>query len=49
MKYKVWVQIEEVDHDSDHYENVTEPEDVAVFDTQDEAEAFVASLQKGGD
>ena len=24
--YKIWVQIEEVDDDNDHYENVTEPD-----------------------
>lgn len=42
--YKVWVQVEEVDHEANHYENVTEPECLACFSTQEEAEEFVAKL-----
>ena len=43
MVYKIWVQIEEVDDENDHYENVTEPIDVGVYE---EPEAARAAMDK---
>lgn len=43
MIYKIWVQIEEIDEDDDHYENVTEPIDVGRYE---ELEAAKAAMDK---
>lgn len=42
--YKVWAQIERVDHENDDYENVSEEQDIACFETQEEAEDFLAEI-----
>lgn len=44
MKYKVWVQIEECDDETDHYENVSEPDELGCFDTEEEAVDFMNDL-----
>lgn len=35
--YKVWLSIEEIDEENDHFENVSEPMDCGEFDTLEEA------------
>ena len=35
--YKVWIQIEEVDEEKDHHENVTEPMCVGQYNSQKQA------------
>ncbi len=38
MEYKIWIQVEELDEESDHYENVGEPLALDVgYDTYEEA------------
>ena len=44
MIYKVWIQIEEIDEEKDHYENVTEPECIAEFDSLKEATEFTDNI-----
>jgi len=44
MKYKVWIEIEEYDEERDHYEDYDLPESIAVFDTPEEAVAFVKEI-----
>lgn len=46
MKYKVWVEVEEVDHEADHYEKCGEPIDIAIFDTEIEASEFQDLLER---
>lgn len=45
MEYKVWVQIEEIDEDEDHYQNISEPECLVHTDTLEKAESFVSLLR----
>ena len=45
MKYKVWIQIEEIDEEKDHYENITEPECIAEFDSLKDAEEYADKIQ----
>jgi len=42
--YKVWVHIEEIDEERDHYEDLDMPDSLGVFDTPDEAREFIATL-----
>jgi hypothetical protein len=44
--YKVWLEIEEIDHEEDHYEDVGEAIDLAVFGTLEEAEAFAQTVEE---
>ncbi len=44
MMYKIWMQIEEIFEDRDHYENVGEPEELACCGSLEEAESIVASI-----
>ena len=44
MKYKIWVHIEEIDEEQDHYEDVTTPEELDSFDTLKDAQDFISSL-----
>jgi len=44
MVYKVWVQIEEIDEEANHYENVTEPVDVGRYDNLEEAKAVMDKI-----
>lgn len=45
MKYKVWVEIEEIDEDKDRYENVSSfPVCVGVYDTLEDADKCVIEL-----
>lgn len=37
-KYKVWVHVEEIGEEGDHYEDVREPMDVGTFDNVDDAD-----------
>jgi predicted RNA-binding Zn-ribbon protein involved in translation (DUF1610 family) len=41
MIYKVWIQIEEIDEDKNHYLNISEPYEAAKFDTEADAVKFV--------
>ena len=41
MIYKVWIQIEEIDEDKNHYLNISEPYEAGKFDTEIEAVKFV--------
>lgn len=43
-KYKVWIEIEQIDEDEDIYENIGEPQDIATFDSFEEAEAYVSEV-----
>ncbi len=40
MIYKVWIQIEEIDENKDHYLNISEPYEAGKFDTEAEAVKF---------
>jgi len=40
-QYAVWIQIEEIDEEADHYEDVDLPEKVAQFDTLKEATEYM--------
>jgi hypothetical protein len=45
MKYKVWLHIEEIDEDKDHYEDIELPDDFGMsFDTEKHARQFAESL-----
>ena len=44
--YKVWVHIEEIDEEEDHYEDVCEPQCLGTYETFDEAVDKVASLEQ---
>lgn len=37
MRYKLWVQVEEIDDEADHYENIEEPICIGDFDSSVEA------------
>ena len=39
--YKVWIQIEKIDENKDHYLNISEPYEAGRFDTEKEARRFV--------
>ena len=41
MIYKVWIQIEEIDEDKNHYLNIGEPYEAGKFDTEADAMKFV--------
>jgi predicted RNA-binding Zn-ribbon protein involved in translation (DUF1610 family) len=41
MIYKVWIQIEEIDEDKNHYLNISEPYEAGKFDTEADAVKFV--------
>jgi hypothetical protein len=41
MIYKVWIQIEEIDEDKNHYLNISEPYEAGKFDNESEAVKFV--------
>ena len=41
MIYKVWIQIEEIDEDTNHYLNISEPYEAGKFDTEADAVKFV--------
>jgi hypothetical protein len=43
-RYKVWLQVEELDDDADEYENVSQPACVGDFDSYAEADRFFKSL-----
>lgn len=44
-KYKVWIEIEEIDEGNDSYENLMEPVSVGgEFDTEEEAREFRAMI-----
>ena len=40
-KYKVWIQIEEVDEEQNHYEDIDLPYEAGCFETKDLARKFV--------
>jgi len=40
MKYKVWISVEEIDEETDHYGDVCEPDWLAEFDTEAEAVSY---------
>jgi len=44
MKYKVWVSIEEIDEENDHYEDLAGPDPLGEFDRLQDAAGFVRSL-----
>ena len=45
-KYKVWIQVEQVDDENDDYQNVTEPECIGTFNHQKDAELFANHVEK---
>ena len=45
MRYKVWIEVEAIDEDADHYERCGEPIDVGVLNTEEEALCFQAELE----
>lgn len=40
-KYKVWIQVEEIDEHKDLYQNVGEPHEAGVFAKKKDAESFI--------
>jgi len=44
MRYKVWVSIEEINEETDHYEDLAGPDPLGAFGTLEEAAAFVRGL-----
>ena len=45
MIYKVWIHVEEIDEQADHYEDITEPVDIGgEFNTRAEAEVFAETI-----
>ena len=44
MKYKVWVHIEEIDEEADHYEDVARPIGVGEFETIEDAQQRVGDI-----
>lgn len=36
--YKIWLHLEEIDEDKDHYEDICMPVEIGAFDNQEEAE-----------
>lgn len=45
MIYKVWIHVEEIDEDHDHYEDVREPYPVGEFNSLEEAEELADQLE----
>ncbi len=43
--YKIWLRIEEVFEDRDHCENVGEPEELACYDSLEEAEGVFRTIK----
>ena len=43
-EYKVWLHVEQHDHEADEYNDTREPVDMAVFDNQEEAEAYADKI-----
>jgi hypothetical protein len=37
IKYKVWIHIEEIDEDKDHYQEIEEPQEAGRFDSEQAA------------
>ena len=44
-KYNIWVYVEEVDEEADHYEDIDIPEKIACFNSKESAVEFVANLK----
>jgi hypothetical protein len=44
MEYAIWISIEEIDEDTDHYEEVDMPDKLGTFDTLAEAQQFIGNL-----
>jgi len=42
--YKVWVSIEEIDEENDHYEDLAGPDPLGQFDSLEAAASFVRGL-----
>ena len=45
MIYKVWIHVEEIDEENDHYEDITEPVEVARFANEIKAIEFADTLE----
>jgi len=47
MKYKVWIHVEEIDEDNDHYEECLDhtPFSIFVSESKDEALEFASNLE----
>jgi len=43
-EYKVWIHIEQVDEEKDHYQKIDEPQEVGRFDSDQAARAYVDQL-----
>ncbi len=41
MTYKVWIQVEQVDEEQDHYEDIGEPYEAGCFKTETQARKFI--------
>lgn len=50
MRYKLWLQIEQIDDEADEYENISEPVCIGDYDTHKEAEEklYALALLEGG-
>jgi len=48
VKYKVWIHIEEVDEENDHYTDIGLPEELVCLKTFEEAKDYVTNLMKIG-
>lgn len=44
-EYKVWGQVERIDVDEDEWDNIGDPDELACFDTEEEAKAFLSRLE----
>jgi len=50
MQYKVWIQVEEIDEDTDHYLTLDSSfGSTGEFDTEEEAQEFASRLHDMGE
>lgn len=47
--YTVWLQVERIDEENDEYTNMAEPEPLASFSTEADADAFVRRFMQSID
>jgi hypothetical protein len=43
--FKIWAEVERCDYENDKYERVSEPHQLGVFKTQEEAERILNTLE----
>jgi hypothetical protein len=48
MKYKVWIEVEEIEEERDHYQTLPFPEELGCFDTEEEAWELLRQIASEG-